>query len=59
MVAGVMYWLNGWTKTSGAGAKFLSLSVKPIEGQAAPKPTNNHAPVAAGNAADDGDGLPF
>jgi hypothetical protein len=28
-VAGKDYWLNGWLKTSKAGAKFMSLSVKP------------------------------
>jgi hypothetical protein len=28
-VGGKDYWLNGWIKTSKAGAKFMSLSVKP------------------------------
>jgi hypothetical protein len=28
-VGGVEYWLSGWVKTSKAGQKFLSLSVKP------------------------------
>jgi hypothetical protein len=28
-IAGVEYWLSGWTKTSKKGTKFLSLSVKP------------------------------
>jgi len=28
-IEGREYWLNGWMKTSGAGKKFLSLSVKP------------------------------
>jgi uncharacterized protein (DUF736 family) len=28
-VEGVEYWVNGWIKTSKAGKKFMSLSVKP------------------------------
>jgi hypothetical protein len=28
-IAGTEYWLSGWIKTSKAGNKFLSLSVKP------------------------------
>ena len=28
-VGGTEYWLNAWIKTSKAGAKFMSLSVKP------------------------------
>ena len=39
-VEGVDYWLNAWVKTSKAGRKFFSLSVKPKEPQASapPKP---------------------
>ena len=33
-VGGVEHWLSGWLKTSKAGAKFLSLSVRPKEAQA-------------------------
>lgn len=29
MVDGKSYWLNAWLKTSKAGAKYLSLAVKP------------------------------
>jgi hypothetical protein len=28
-VGGVEYWLNGWIKTSKAGEKYMSLSVRP------------------------------
>ncbi len=60
MVAGVMYWISGWTKKTQTGDKFLSLSTKPIEGQSAkpkadaPKPV----PVAAGSGEDESE-LPF
>lgn len=30
-VGGVEYWVSCWTKTSKAGAKFMSLSVQPKE----------------------------
>jgi uncharacterized protein (DUF736 family) len=30
-VEGKEYWLNGWKKTSNAGKRFFSLSVKPKE----------------------------
>jgi hypothetical protein len=36
-IAGVEYWLSGWIRTSKAGGKFLSLSVK-AKVQAEPKP---------------------
>jgi len=35
-VDGAEYWINGWIKTSKAGKKFLSLSVKPKQQQAPP-----------------------
>lgn len=34
-VGGVDYWLNAWVKTSKAGKKFFSLSVKPKDALAA------------------------
>ena len=42
-INGVDYWLSGWTKTAGPqaakpGSKFLSLSVKPKDGLAEPRP---------------------
>ena len=30
-IAGTEYWLNGWLKTSKAGDKYISLSVRPKE----------------------------
>jgi hypothetical protein len=36
-VDGVEYWLNAWVKTSKAGRKFFSLSVKPKQGAAKPR----------------------
>ena len=36
-VDGTEYWVSGWSKTSKAGDRFLSLSVKPKDGKAAPK----------------------
>jgi hypothetical protein len=36
-VDGVEYWVSGWVKTSKAGKKFLSLSVKPKEARATAK----------------------
>lgn len=45
-VGGTEYWLDAWIKTSKAGKKFMSLSVKPKE---APKP------VKARNSFDDMD----
>jgi hypothetical protein len=38
-VAGHDYWLNAWIKTSKAGKKFMSLSVKQKDSQPAPKGT--------------------
>lgn len=35
-IEGVEYWVNAWTNTSKAGAKYLSLSVRPKEQQVAP-----------------------
>ena len=36
-VAGHDYWLNAWIKTSKAGKKFMSLSVKQKDGKPAPR----------------------
>lgn len=47
-IEGVEYWVNAWTNTSKAGAKYLSLSVRPKEQQVA-------APVLE----DDLDDMPF
>lgn len=37
-IEGVEYWVNAWTNTSKAGAKYLSLSVRPKEQQVASAP---------------------
>lgn len=37
-VNGQEFWLNAWLKTAKSGQKFMSLSVKPKDQQAAPKP---------------------
>jgi len=64
-VAGVDYWLSGWTKTGGegtkmAGRKYFSLSVKPKDG---PSSVSSAAPApsAARAAPPDlgGDDSPF
>jgi hypothetical protein len=36
-IAGTDFWVSGWVKTSKAGKKFLSLSVKPKNAPAADK----------------------
>jgi hypothetical protein len=36
-IAGAEYWLSAWIKTSKAGKKFLSLSVKPKSGETTTK----------------------
>jgi hypothetical protein len=59
-VDGVDYWLSGWTKTGKPGTKmdgkkFFSLSVRPKEQQAAPKP----APSRTVGEDDDLDDIPF
>ena len=54
-VGGTDYWLSAWLKTSNAGAKYMSLSVKPKDAPAqkpAPK-----APVR--QAFDDSEDVPF
>jgi len=35
-VAGVEYWLSGWTKTGKDGSKFISLSFRPKDASAKP-----------------------
>lgn len=35
-IEGVDYWISSWTKTSKAGTKFMSLSVRPKQEQAKP-----------------------
>ena len=51
-------WITG--RMASDGRVWNTLKVRDwAQEQAAPKPTNNPAPVAAGNAADDDDGLPF
>lgn len=40
MIAGVEYYINGWTKTTKDGDKWVSLSFKPKEG----KPRRQEAP---------------
>ena len=36
-VDGKEFWLSCWSKTSKAGDRYLSLSIKPKDGKAAPK----------------------
>lgn len=38
-VDGTEYWINAWLKTAKSGKKFMSLSVKPKQGKAAPRKT--------------------
>lgn len=35
-IEGVEYWISSWTKTSKAGTKFMSLSVRPKQEQSKP-----------------------
>lgn len=51
-VNGVEYWVSAWSKTSQAGAKFLSMSVKPKDERQAVKP-------AQSNDVEFDDDLPF
>ena len=53
-VGGKNYWLNAWLKTSKAGTKYLSVSVKPKEAAAANKPK-----AQAGGGAPYNDEIPF
>lgn len=55
LVAGVEYWINGWTK-EGAKGRWISLSVKPKE--AAAKPAGK-APKPAADDFDDDQNIPF
>lgn len=55
-VEGVEYWISGWVKTSKAGQKFFSLSVKPKEERAS---TNDTQRETAKNSADFDDDIPF
>ena len=57
-VGGTEYWLNAWIKTSKAGKKFMSLSVKPKmarEHAGAPK----NPPAQKGAQDDFDDDIPF
>jgi hypothetical protein len=42
-IDGVEYWLSGWVKTSKAGKKFLSITVKPKQDTAAAKAADKRA----------------
>jgi uncharacterized protein (DUF736 family) len=54
-VGGTDYWLSAWLKTSNAGAKYMSLSVKPKDA-----PAQKPAPKApARQAFDDSEDVPF
>lgn len=46
-VGGVEYYLSGWLKTSKSGEQFLSLSVKPVDEQAASKSVSKPAAKSA------------
>lgn len=54
-VGGKEYFLSGWLKTSKQGKQFLSLSVKPKDAAAAPRPATRPAPAQA----DPDDPIPF
>jgi hypothetical protein len=59
-IDGVGYWLSAWVK-EGQGGKFFSLSVKPKEQQAAPRPSApSPAKAAPSSGFDDmDDDIPF
>jgi hypothetical protein len=45
MVGGVMYYMDAWTKTTGDGEKWQSVSFKPVD-QQQPAPSRPPAPLA-------------
>lgn len=58
-VGGVDYELAAWLKTSNAGKKYMSLSVKP-KGERDERPSQAPAPRGGGSAVDDlDDTIPF
>lgn len=58
-VDGVEFWLSAWIKTGQKG-KFMSLSVKPKEGDATPKQQAPKKPAKPGSGFDDmDDDIPF
>lgn len=60
MVAGVEYFINGWTKVTKDGDKFVSLSFKPKEGKPLTAPEKRPATARGGSGFDDmPDDLPF
>ena len=62
-VDGVEFFLDAWIKESQAGKKFMSVSVKRKDKQAAPAPQQRQAPARqqahAGSGFDDFDAPPF
>jgi uncharacterized protein (DUF736 family) len=58
MVAGVMYYVSGWSKVSAKGEKFLSLAVTPVDKDKQGLPTAAPAAKPATDSNGD-DSLPF
>ena len=62
-INGVEYWLSGWLKTGQngrlAGQKFFSLSVKPKDGLAEPRPAPKQQQVTETFSDDDIADIPF
>lgn len=56
-IEGTEYWLSGWIKTSKAGNKFMSLSVKPKEERSASQQASRRQ--AASRAREMDDEIPF
>jgi uncharacterized protein (DUF736 family) len=54
---GTEYWLSAWLKTSKAGMKYMSLSIKPKNADARQK--NEVTKAAAGGSAPFDDSIPF
>ena len=62
-INGVEYWLSGWLKTGQngrlAGQKFFSLSIKPKDGLAEPRPAPKQQQVTETFSDDDIADIPF
>jgi hypothetical protein len=62
-INGVEYWLSGWLKTGQngrlAGQKFFSLSIKPKDGLAEPRPAPKQQQVVETFSDDDIADIPF
>jgi hypothetical protein len=63
-IEGVEYWVSAWIKTSGKGAKFMSMSFQAKEEQPAPQqtsrpPASRQAPPSEPYQPVDSDSIPF